>query len=174
MNKPKRTQSRIGDIFEVRNGKKKEYRYFQFCALDYYQLNSDVIAVFEGLYDKPQDVETVVSKPVEFFTHTSVRYGVPEFYTKVGKAELVDYSGAIFKIESNREKKEADAESTKHWQIWLIGDEDPKYVGKYKKVPPEAELGLVFWPGDIPYRVFNGIYKWDNSSGGTGYFGVER
>lgn len=170
-NKPKRVQCRIGDIFEVKNGSKNEYGYFQFCALDYYQLNSDVIAVFEGRYSKPQELETVISKPVEFFTHTSVRYGVPEFYIKVGKADVVDYSGAIFKIESNREKKEPYADSTRHWQIWRIGDEDPKYVGKYKKVPPEAELGLVFWPGDIPYRIFNGKYYWTN---GTGYFGAER
>lgn len=171
MNKPKRTQSRIGDIFEVRNGNKNEYGYFQFCALDYYQLNSDVIAVFEGRYSKPQEVETVISKPVEFFTHTSVRYGVPELWQKIGKAALVDYSSAIFKTSSNKEENEPFHKSTKHWQIWRIGDEDPKYVGKYSKVPPEAELGLVFWPGRIPYRIFNGKYYWTN---GTGYFGAER
>jgi len=170
-NKPKRVQCRIGDIFEVRNVDKNEYGYFQFCALDYYQLNSDVIAVFEGLYDKPQEVETVVSKPIEFFTHTSVRYGVPELWQKIGKAAIVDTNGVVFKGIEEKLEDDIDKDYTDHWHIWRLGEEKIKFIGKLSKVPDNAEIGLIYPPDDIPNRIFNGKYDWGDEDS---YWGAEH
>jgi len=169
-----RIQCRLGDIFEAKRG--EQYRYFQFVALDQTQLNSDVIAVFEGSWSTPQLPEFIIGNPVAFFVHTMVRFGVPSYWQKVGKAPLADHSKALFKdaeIEGHHDgpmPQQPFEGPSNHWSIWHI-NEASHYVGNYKNVPQEAELGLVFQPKDVYNRIFDGDY---HTEGAVSYYGVYR
>ena len=154
----KRVYCRKGDLFEVR--KNNSYRYFQLVTYDMTDLNSDVIAVFKGKYSKPQDPSNITTQAVDFFTHiTAVRFGVPEFWRKVGTAQPVDFSSAIFKLVDYVKdgRRQPSAGKSNHWVVWTI-DNDWEYVGKGEKVPLNAELGLVFDPGSIYKKITEGKY----------------
>jgi|GEM_PF-1947001 len=162
-------QSRIGDIFEVKgNGL---YRYFQFAALDITQLNSDVVAVYKGVFSEPQKVEDIAILPVDFFSHTTVRVGLPKYWQKIGKGPIVNTSLAIFKDVDDLDEEDAAASakgSSDQWCIWHIGEDFTK-VGEYKNVPEHAELGLVFNAESLVMRILEGRYDFV-----YGYYGVDR
>ncbi len=152
----KRVTRRKGDLFEVRLT--SHYWYFQLVDYDMTQLNSDVIAVFKGEYTRPQETTKIITQDVDFFTHTTVRAGVPEFWRKVGTAQPVDTSSAIFRgVDYKKDGRQPSAGKSNQWVIWTIGN-DWQYVGKEEKVPLNAELGPVFNPGAIYKKITEGKY----------------
>jgi hypothetical protein len=156
---------KLGDIFEVHSD--REYRYFQFCALDLTQLNSDVVAVFAGIFTESQEPEAVKELPIEFFLHTTVRAGVPDYWERIGTAAPVESSDAVFKdVDGDRDDRQPFEGMSEHWKVWHI-NEDFQYVGPYEKIPEGAELGWVFSPKNAATRILKGRYE------GT-YFGVNR
>ena len=152
----KRVSCRKGDLFEVRF--KSCYRYFQLVDYDLTELNSDVIAVFEGSYSKAQVLSEILARKIDFFTHTTVRAGVPQFWRKVGTAQPIDSSSAIFKgVDGEKDDRQPSEGKSGHWQIRRIG-KDWRYVGKEDKVPLNAELGLIFNPEAIYKKITVGKY----------------
>lgn len=166
--------SKIGEIYQI-NGLEHK-RYFQLVASDITQLNSDVIAVLSYKGDLPskpaaKELNEVTSAGIEFFTHTTVNAGFKDLWTKIGKAKVVDYKDALFKdiyIKDDFPDWEPYEKDHYHsWVIWQVG-------GKWKKIGakidryPEAELGMVFSPNNIIYRIEHGQYP------GVPYYGQVR
>lgn len=159
MTSTKRVVCKKGDVFTVKTNER--YRYFQLVDYDITQLNSDVIAVFEGSYPEPISQEEVVSKPVEFFAHTVVRMGISKYWEKAGSAPPVDSSQAIFKdVSGDRDDSDHMDGISRHWQVWGIG-EGWKYVGNEKKTPKNAVLGIVWDPESIYRKITQGRYGFE-------------
>ncbi len=148
--------SKRGEIYEIPY--KSIKRYFQLVAFDETQLNSDVIAVFNyrAKPDEKPSIDDIVDSGVEFFVHTTVNAGVrQELWHKIGKAEIVDYSEALFKEiydEDGMPTVEPDADSYHSWIIWHVNG-DWQQIGDRVDEYPEAQLGSVYSPSSILYRI---------------------
>lgn len=161
--------SRIGEVYRV---KYKDYiRYFQFVAIDQTTLNSDVIAVFNHKSENSEDIslDKIVVSGVEFFTHTTINAGVKQkLWKKVGKTEVVDYSEALFKTAYYKDHlpdiEPFEANSYHSWVIWHVSGEW-QHIGADIDKYPQAELGAVYPPEDIVYRIEHGRYD------GVPYYG---
>ncbi len=164
--------SKQGEIYEIPY--KSVKRYFQLVASDKTVRNSDVIAVFNfraEVNDKPL-INDILNSGVEFFMHTTVDAGVTEsLWYKIGKAEVVDYSKALFKdiYHENAEPKVEpyEVDSYPYWVVWHANGERTQ-IGADVDIYPEAELGLVHSPDEVVYRIEVGKYS------DLPYYGQER
>jgi hypothetical protein len=167
--------SKIGEIYRVDTLNPK--RYFQLVASDMSQLNSDVIAVFAysgALPEKPttDDLEHVLKSGVDFFTHTTVSAGpMQHLWSRIGKADPVNYKKALFKdVDYGDDLPDIEPYEADHyhrWVIWKVG-KNWKQIGSKIEKYPEAELGMVYPPSDIVYRIEHGEYP------GVSYYGQVR
>ena len=164
--------SRVGEVYKVPYV--DQNRYFQFVAIDQTQLNSDVIAVFklESASDEVAGIDAITQSEIEFFTHTTVNAGINQsLWEKIGSSDVVDSSDALFKevyYENGLPDIEPfEADSYHSWIIWSINGEW-QHIGSEIDKYPNAELGAVFPPDSIVYRIKNGQYE------GVPYYGQVR
>lgn len=164
--------SRVGEVYKVPYV--DQNRYFQFVAIDQTQLNSDVVAVFKltSAPDEIVELDAITSSDIEFFTHTTVNAGVKQsLWEKIGSSDAVDSSGALFKevyYENGLPDIEPfEADSYHSWIVWNINGEW-QHIGADIDKYPNAELGAVFPPGSIVYRIEYGKYE------GIPYYGQVR
>lgn len=165
--------SKIGEIYKIEYDDGTQ-RYFQLVAFDMTTLNSDVIAVFNKHSNRQQDttIEDIINSGVEFFTHTTVNAGIrQELWTKIGKSSIVDYKNALFKTTDHGteppEIESYEADSYHSWVIWHVNEEWQSIGGNIEQYP-EAELGHVFAPDSIKYRILHGKYD------GPSFYGQQR
>ncbi|SEL92014.1 hypothetical protein SAMN05216359_12517 [Roseateles sp. YR242] len=131
-------------------------RYFQFLGTDPYQLNSEVIAVFEG---GPQDekVEAVVGLPVSFYTHVSLPLGIKmKCWEKVGHAPPLPLSGVLFR--DTNDCGDPEIKVSNNWWVWTV-DTKPKEIGALVGTYRSAYVGLVRPPTDVVARLKTGAYQ---------------
>lgn len=156
-------------------------RYFQLVDYDATQLTSDVIAVFNSSEEldfntknkKSESVDELMRGDIEFFAHTTVTAGVRRgLWRRVASGEPVDYANALFKDVSYPENgppetESYEADSYDEWVVWHVNGPRKKIgskIGDY----PTAELGHIFPPEDIIYRIDHGRYP------GPSYYGQKH
>lgn len=145
-----------GDVYEIPiDGKTKAYA--QFLMLDLESLNSEILRVFEKRYamgDKV-DLAEVVKDKVAFLVHTVIRNGVKDgILTKVGNVELEDFELPYFRNDRSMDRWYPGKVSDE-WHVWKTGE----YAKKVGKLTPEyrkLDIGDVFPPSDIVYRLKHG------------------
>lgn len=160
-------RNNVGDIYKVSSSGFNHY--FQYCIRDFTQLDGEVIAVFSGKFKNDLDVQDIVNLDIDFFTHTTIRLGIPRYWHKVGHDIPADTSKAIFyDVDSEREDllKMHSQGLSNHWCEWRI-NEDRRYIGEETRISPQAELGLLFSPETVHSRITTGKY-------GITYFGKVR
>lgn len=164
---------KIGEVYRVND--LKPARYFQLVALDLTQLNSDVIAVFSSnndLTDSTDEIDAIVHSGVEFFTHTTVSAGVSnKLWTKIGKTVVVNCDDALFKdIDYNDDFPDWEPYEKDYYHSWVIWrpNEEWRKIGDRLADYPNAELGAVYPPNDVVYRIEHGKYP------GVPYYGQVR
>ena len=152
-------------------------RYFQLVALDMTCLNSDVIAVFqpvdisEAVSDEER-IQRILKTKVAFFTHSMVSIGAKQGeWSKIGTATPVSFKNTLFKDTFYKDDlpdiEPYEADHYHSWVIWHVGEEW-QHIGAKVERYPQAELGHVFPPEDITYRVEHGKYF------GTPHYGQVR
>lgn len=154
----KRVVIRKGDVFCVilSNCKKA---FFQYVEDDKTQLNSSVIKVFRQIYEEDYlpDLERIVQDEVLFYAHTMLRVGLKQgIWEKVGnvkqKEELEIYKFRLFE-----EINFSQITKSYSWYIWEINS-PVLFIGELSNEYKVYELGFVFSPFNILYRVENGTY----------------
>lgn len=154
-----RVNTKIGDVFLVKiddNSKK----YFQYIISDLTQLNSDVIRAFKKVYpiNANFDLSEIISGEVEFYAHCVTKIGVKMgFWEKVGNVQDVGRTDHILFRDTN-DFGTTSIKVSHDWWVWKINEEQ-KRVGKLTGNNQKAEIGLVFNPKSILYRLKNGEYE---------------
>jgi hypothetical protein len=153
------TRNNFGDIYELTDD--KIFRYFQLVTSDMSLLNSDVIAIFEGEFGTQQSLEKVTNQPIDFYLHTTVKAGVPDFWQKIGHGQIVDCDKALFKGPDNDfELGQPKDGMVDHWVVWNVN-------GKYKKVGSYDNVGFIFSPRAVSRLIMLGEIEHP-------FFGVTR
>jgi len=157
-----RVVTKIGDIFSVEISE-TEKKYFQLVAFDLTQLNSDVIRAFKETYpiNEKDDVSKIIEGDVQFYAHCvtniSVKMG---FWKKVGKVKEVGQTNNIlFRGSSDYGRYPRRKIISEDWYVWKINENTTK-VGKLIDEYQKAEIGLVFSPDSIVYRMRTGEYDY--------------
>jgi len=168
-----RIVTKIGDVFETKDG-----RLLQLVAIDYFQLNSDVLVVYAK--SKKRDPGMAHSLPIDFYQHSTASLGVRQgLWTKVGRAPLPDISKLVFKTYRNTEVNRADrltatgarkllhklSKPHPNWYVWTPLDKDARLVSEKAGHRVHAEDGGVVPPSDILYRIKHGksefVHEWE-------------
>jgi len=158
-----RTNTKIGDVFSVKvsdNSKK----YLQYIISDLTQLNSDVIRSFKKEYplEATVDLAKMVKGEVEFYAHCVTKFGIKlGYWEKVGNiADVGETNLILFRDSSDFGHKLGDKpiKISEKWHVWNINDEYFKKVGKLEGENQKAEIGVVFPPDSIVYRMKTGEY----------------
>lgn len=177
--KPKRVVTRVGDIFCVEFPDNTK-GYFQFIAIDRFQLGSPIIRAFRTHYQKDAniDVEDIIKDKIDFYAHTFLRPGLKNgTWTKIGKSKELGVEGlkniyfgtAKDTLMDESSFKVIDVDPMEHWTIWKY-DEERKDIGilpeKYHKciepgyVEPFCEIAMRMYKGYYTYTSFeNAVIK---------------
>lgn len=147
----KTMNTKIGDVFsaDIGNGKK---RYFQLIAFDLTQLNSDVIRIFEKIYDSDDnpDLSEIVNGQVDQYVHCVTKFGLKmKLWERVGNIlEVGDISKILFRSTNDYGEKvgEEPIRISENWRVWHINDEQFTRVGKLEGENRNAYIGIVINP----------------------------
>lgn len=155
-----RVVTKIGDIFSVKISK-TEKKYFQLIAFDLTQLNSDVIRSFKEIYsiDEKPDLLKILAGEVQFYAHCVTNIGVKMgYWDKVGNVKDVgEIVSIIFRGSSDYGRYPGQRIISEDWYVWKLNKDTIK-VGILKGEYQKAEIGLVFSPDTIVYRMRTGVY----------------
>jgi hypothetical protein len=148
-------------------------RYLQLVAIDRANLSSDVIVVFKPKDIKSDDLEEITSRPIEFYTHTTVSAGVRlGMWEKVGKAEVkIDPKALSFgyyrdQWHINLMKKVAKSNGSErlyppfekpYWDIWDLTEEKYSSFGWKDGLRAEMQYGGIA-PPTIVIKTIEGKY----------------
>lgn len=156
--------TKVGDIYKTKSG-----RLLQLVAIDFIQLNSDVVVVYEPTDNI--DFNDLYLSPISFYQHTTVSAGVKqELWQKVGRAPTPDISKLVFKQYFDKETAEIlhnilhtnylfkflTCPPRSYWTTWNPNDESWKRVSHKKGMLLQAEESGVTPPDDIIYRIKHG------------------
>ncbi|TWI98620.1 hypothetical protein JN11_02808 [Mucilaginibacter frigoritolerans] len=159
----KRVSTKIGDVFSVKVDT-DNVKCFQLIAFDLYQLNSDVIRVFDEVYPigSIPDLSVIVKSEVAFYAHCVTKFGTKMgLWEKVGNTtDIGETSHIIFRGTSDYGTKrgEEPIKISRNWYVWRLGDLQTVRVGDLEGVNRKAEIGLVMTPYDIVDRIKTGNY----------------
>ena len=164
--------TKLGDIYQTNT---RPIRFFQLVGFDETQLGSEVIAVLKGdAPSYPSDIELsrLIASGAEFFTHAMVAVGLKDgSWKKIASGPVVDAKKAIFKVAYYKDDlpdiEPYEADNYHSWVIWAISGKWKQIGSKIDKYP-DAELGMVYPPEDILYRIEHGEYP------GVPYYGQVR
>ncbi len=154
---PSRVVTKIGDVFQTKSG-----ILLQLVAIDYIQLNSDMIAVYKKQH--ANDLNKLHSAPISFYHHTTVSVGVKQgLWQKIGHAPIPDTSKMIFKQYFDKDIVEILHENyltrllkyspPTYWTTWKVGDKKWKRINNKKGFKLRAETGDIVHPQDIMDRI---------------------
>jgi hypothetical protein len=154
---------KMGDIFSViiDNSTKK---YFQYVANDLTQLNSNVIRAFKmtcRISENPE-LSEIIENEIDFYAHCFVRLGVKmDLWQKVGNIKDVGVVDVFFRGTNDYGHKlgEEPIKVSSNWYVWKINDEKFTAIGKLEGKFQKAEIGMVFSPASIVFRIKNGEYN---------------
>lgn len=154
----KKTRIVIGDIFFVKTKRNKK-KYFQYIAEDSTQLYGEVIRVFKKEYSLKEnpDLEEVLLNEVEFCTHTFLNMGVKNgFWKKIGYSKNVGKLDVTFR--GTYDYCEPEIKVSSNWFIWKVNEKRIE-IGRMKKKYQKVEIGLIFPPNDVVFRMKKGYYQ---------------
>lgn len=151
--------TKIGDIYRV-HLENSVVRFMHSIAKDDSELHSDVLRIFRRHYgpDENPSIDTILNDEVECYMHTYARYGLKwNIWEKYGY-RLVDKEqlGPIwFRASQDVGKYPLQQIVSKNWVVWSING--PRvYVGKLPEEFHSADLGGVYAPEHIVYRLKTG------------------
>lgn len=150
--------TKIGDVFSVQIDDRNK-RYIQYIISDLSQLNSDVIRAFRKVYslEMNPDLSEIVSDEVDFYAHCVTKAGIKRgFWEKVGNISDIGNTQLII-FRNSRDYGNPKIKVSNDWLIWKI-NEPFISVGKLDGVNRNADIGVVFTPNDILYRLKTGQY----------------
>lgn len=150
--------TKIGDVFEVKISD-TERKYFQYIVSDLTYLNSDVIRAFKRVYtaEEQPSIEEIVAGEVQFYSHTTTKAGIiRELWSKVGNSENVGNTRILFRDCLGDDFDESGA--ALDWRIWFPNDKNWREVGRLPDKYKTAEMGLVYAPPSIVYRIKTGSH----------------
>lgn len=152
-----RRKLQIGDVFEIALGVDR-YAYFQWIAIDEYQLQSDVIRVFSCSEEQlGEELERLESRDILFHAHcvipVGIRFGV---WKKVGSLAYPTRLDVLFC--SSRDFGRDEIVTSDQWDVWRV-NEPPQFIGRLHGEFISAEPGEVFPPAEILYRIEHGTYQ---------------
>lgn len=153
----KRVVTKVGDIYVTPRG-----QYLQLVAIDYIQLNSDVIVYYGKV--NPDDIPNV---PIKFYHHNTVSQGVKMgLWTKAGKRDLPDVSKLVFKQYFSEEDVELMDmrpvllqrlfKRRPYWTTWTPLDKKWKKISYKKGIALDAEESSVSPADELTYRIRHG------------------
>lgn len=152
----KRLTVNIGDVFEVRT-KNNKVGYFQFIGLDFTQLNSEVIRIFNQVYElglEPKLDEIVIDK-VKCNTHISIKLGYKmNLWDKIGNVALEEsFESPYFR--DTLDILNNEIKISKNWRVWRM-NESFKDVGMLNEEQKTYDIGPIRAPIEIPEIIEKG------------------
>lgn len=147
---------KIGNIYEVKLAQGKKY--FQYIADDELQLGSNVIRGFKKLYslDSLPDLNVVANDEVEFYAHCLIKVGQKlKVWLHVGNLSELGSLDIYFRDTDDfgRKLNEEAVNVSDKWYIWKLGDKNHTRIGNLRDQFKNAEIGLVFPPQAISFRM---------------------
>lgn len=155
---PKRIPSaKPGDLYEIPlpNSKKG---YFQYLMIDPAQLNSEVIRVFKKKYNMNESIalNEIIADDVIWYMHTTIPAGIKQgLYYKIGNVELGNFHIPSFRSDRSG-VSHYPGRISDEWYIWRAGDNDARKIGYLSQEYKKLDIGGIFPPSDIIYRMNNG------------------
>lgn len=156
-----RVITKVGDVFETTD----KTHLLQLVAIDYNQLNSDVIVVYKA--QSLSNLDALREQKPLFYHHSTVSEGVKQgLWHKIGKASLPDVSKLTFKtyfppddisvMQQVLSKDQYPLVDQPHWAVWTPLSKDWKYTKDRAGLRLKAEDGAIVPPVVIAKRIQHG------------------
>jgi hypothetical protein len=150
--------TRVGDVFSV-SIDVDHVKYMQYIVSDLTQLNSDVIRVFNKVYQKGEnpDFKDIVNGTVDFYAHCDTKAGVKQgLWEPIGNIPDIGKTDHIL-FRDSKDYGNSKIKVSNNWWIWRINEEFI-HIGKLIGENRKAEIGIIFSPPVILNRIKTGSY----------------